>query len=130
MSGRVDPRQFEALAQGVAAGLSKKAAGNAAGYSKKTNSYYGITNRPEFAARVAVLRQEQPWGATDDLAPAINMLIRTAERLLAQETITPAGFDAATRMIAEAARLKQKLRKGPAGDLGVKEWLAKFGPKS
>lgn len=123
-------RQHEAMAQSVAAGLTIKEAFVAAGFAERSHHYDVVAKREDFQQRVAMLRQEREWGGSPDLAPAINMLMRGAEQAMALNN--GAAMAAAARMVAEAARLKQKLPKTrrTGDDLSVEEWIARYGPKS
>jgi uncharacterized membrane protein len=131
--GRVNKGRFEAMAQGVAAGQTTKAAAIAAGYTGTATSYYQVAKRADFKARVKVLEQERLWGGSSDLAPAINLLMRGAEKALTLNS--PAALNAAARMIAEAARLKQLLPPPPVEarrrnyEMPREEWLATYAPK-
>lgn len=131
--GRVNKGRFEAMAQGVAAGQTTKAAAIAAGYTGTATSYYQVAKRDDFKARVKVLEQERPWGGSSDLAPAINLLMRGAEKALTLDSA--AALNAAAKMIAEAARLKQLLPPPPVQgrtqryEISREEWLATYGPK-
>lgn len=123
-------KRQESLAKGVAAGLTLRDAGLAAGYSGKSDYIYDVAKKEDYIKRVSVLRKDRAWGGSADLAPAIDMLMGAAEKILGNNDLTPAACDAAQRLIAEAARLKQKLPKRASGDLSLEEWVTRFGPKS
>jgi len=127
VSTRPDPVKFEALARGVASGLSVRASARRAGYSPRSEWSKHLAARPEFKARVETLRREIAL-ASPNLAPVIVALLDAAELALRDRK---GDYGAVARMLAEAARLKQKLPPAPAPDEETEaEWAARWGPKT
>jgi hypothetical protein len=118
------------MAQGVADGLCLKQAGIAAGYSRNSTScIYKVARDPAFRARVETLIRQRQWGASDGLAPMIELMVDCAQS--ARELGNGAGMTAAHRLLAEAARLKQLLPPPLApGELSDEDWRRAYGPRS
>jgi hypothetical protein len=126
----IDKEKFEAFARGVASGISKRAAASAVGYGPKSTACYKMAKKEAFQDEVRRLELEIRHGGSSDLAPIIGALMDGAYQALAKGEA--AHMSAAARMLAEAGRLKQKLRPAPraSGGLTDDEWAAKYGPKS
>jgi hypothetical protein len=114
----------------LAEGLTIKAASIKAGFSAKSNACYQLKKKDHIRARVAELRRYNPFTGSD-LRPVIGALMEGARDALeaAKAKQTAAIYVAATRMLAEAARLKQKLP-AAAETSAADEWLDRWGPKS
>ena len=126
------PQQLDAFADGIAEGLSVRAAAVRAGYSPHSSSIYLWPKKPAFMARVEKFRaRREPAGAVD-LAPIIERLVAIADR--AAISTDAAAMRAARELLSEAARLK-RLDPPPAEpaqrgyELDREAWLAAFAPK-
>lgn len=128
--GGANKEKREKMAQGMAEGLTPKAAAKRAGYT--SSSIYHIPDDPEFQQRVEVLKAHLEWGGTRRLGPVIDELRDVA--LAARMLKSAAGMNAARGALVAAANLKQLLPKSEAeGDereLSLKEWAKRYGPKS
>ena len=78
--GAFNHSRFEALAKGVAAGASVRAAGIAAGWGRNTRTYYRYAKRPDFAAEVERWKLELRRGGSSDLGPVITDLMGARSR--------------------------------------------------
>ena len=99
--------QHEAFARARAEGLTRRDAYVRAGYTGNSDHAYKIARRPEVKARVKELFETARWGASSDLAPVIDTLMRAAQT--AAELGTAAGLNAARGLLSEAAKLKRLL---------------------
>ena len=134
MVALTNPRR-EAFAQAVARGLSKPDAAEAAGYVRTTSYCYARARNAAVAARVEEIAETFEWGATSDLAPVINELMRAAKTALGYKTA--ASVKAAGDLLFKAAELKQRLPPDPAPapaiplpvTLSPEEWSRQFPPR-
>ncbi len=132
----------EALAQGLARGLSLKAASEAAGYRSSTSRTRGRSASAAVKARVEEIKEAARWAGQDDLAWIFAELMRLAKA--AGKLETAAGMSAAKGLLAEAARLRERLASpeasadaggggwvtpAPVPKLTKAEWLAAFAPR-
>jgi hypothetical protein len=127
---RVCVEKQETLAEGIAMGLTGRAAGSRAGFAPTNDSFYRWLKLPEFIARIDKHRRALDPAATNDLQPIIARLLAAADKVTATDGAT---LRAVRDLLAEAARLKQLL---PAEDTAPvnyemtrEEWLAAFAPK-
>jgi len=126
-------QQLDAFADGVAEGLSVRAAAIRAGYSPLSKRIYRRLKEPSFIARVEKFRARREQAAANDLAPIIERLVAIADQATKTST-DAAAMRAARELLSEAARLK---RLGPAPaepvtggyELDRDAWLAAFAPK-
>ena len=117
----------EALAQGLACGMSKSAAARAAGYVKHSGHVGRLCTCASIVARVAHIVEETPRGGSSDLAPVINELMRLAA--LGGTLGTAAGLTAAKQLLVEAARLKERLPLPEMvlePEMSREEWIATY----
>jgi hypothetical protein len=130
--GKVDQRRVMRMAQGMAEGLTPKAAAVAAGYSPRTNSYRTIVEDENFKSQVEAARLRHRRGGSPDLGPVIDDLMEYAEK--AAGLGTGAGMMAAAKLLAEAARLKSQMQytdnlEPPPPILPRDEWMRLYGAK-
>lgn len=123
--------KFQALARGVARGLSAAQAGPDAGYGGESRPNE-IARTPEFEALVAELKERLLWTGSFDPPPLIMELLETARKSAGLGG--GAGMNAAARMYADIGRLTAHLASRPAGldddPLSDEEWLAIHGPET
>ncbi len=127
----------EALAQGLARGLSLKAATQEAGYGSSTSRRCGRAASKAVAARVEEIKEARRWDGQEDLALIFAELMRLAKEAGGMKSA--AGMSAAKGLLAEAARLRERLAPPdarrewetppPVPDLTKAEWLAAFAPR-
>jgi hypothetical protein len=115
-------------AGGVTGKVAAPAAGRGAGWS--IANIERLARREDFQARVEAIRRDLPW--TEGRDPGV--LLAALERAC-QASLAAGKFEAATRIVAEAARLRKdrpagRGRGGVNGDFDFDAWAAKYGPKS
>jgi hypothetical protein len=123
---QVDPLKFEALARGVALGMTIMSAGLAAGYTGKCNGAYRVAAQQKFKDRVAQLRAELAWCGWRDIEALLRAL-----KLAYDGAMQKRMFDAAGRIVMQAARLQKELPRRPIVRAGAAEphpW-DRFAPK-
>lgn len=120
--------KVEPFAKALARGLTTREAAAEAGYSPTCGFPSKKVKEEAFRAHVAELARESPF-IGPDLRPVIALLMDGAREALAtaKKKESAAGYTAATRMLAEAARLKQRLPNTTA-DSEEMEWLRRWCP--
>jgi hypothetical protein len=130
---RVSPERQDALAEGLAKGLTARQAALRAGFGPRNDVYYRWLKLPEFMARVERHRRAQAPAGSADLQPVIERLLAAADK--GAEATDGPTLRAVCDLLAEAARLKQLL---PAPESEARPqnyemtreaWLAAFAPK-
>ena len=115
--------KHEALARGVAAGLSPAAARLAAGY-KGDSEPNRVAGTAAFQERVDQLRDLLVWTDSFEPQPQIMELVDTARK--AARLGNGAGMNAAAAIYAEVGRLKAELA-SRARQADDDAWAAKYG---
>ena len=132
--GALDNPRHEALAQGLARGISVREATIEAGLSARhLPRSVRLAASPAVVARMAEIRQQAVWGGLEDLEKVFGELMRLAEA--AGKLGSAAGMNSARTLLAEAARLRERLPAAPATAeaplpprLSKEEWIAAFAP--
>lgn len=134
--------KHEALAQGVAAGISKKEALKGAGYASSSGNW-AIFRRAEVKARMEEIREAANWGA--GLDQASQKLAELARR--SADLGTAVGLLGAGKLVVEIAKRRERLDAAtprpatpleapapemapvfiPLPQLSVEEWNSKYG---
>lgn len=129
--------RLEAMAQGLALGLTAAGASEAAGFNGHGKDARRRADVPAMQARVAEIKLRREAGGTADLAPVIDRLVAASDKAVALGTA--AGMVAARGFLVDAARLKGLLPGAPKPSQYSKfvpseppmdddAWVARFAP--
>jgi len=136
MVALANPKQ-EAFAQALARGETANDAARAAGYSPDTGWTRELRQKPHCVKRVAELAETAEWGATRDLAPVINALMRAAEKSAKMDSA--AAMKVTGELLSKIAELKlllptptptpASIADRPFATLSPEEWSRRYPPR-